>query len=181
MAAPLREKAEAFSVRGSGPQGLRRPRFSFFRFTCQTSRSLATPSPVTPEPPKPAHPTWPRGWPDDSPYENSEGLRGRVIAPRRRRVQRPYIGFGSRHCQPPTSQNTYFDSTTQVRRPLCTAHETDGPSASQTLQIRPSNPGLAPHCGHIPPPFLRNSRRGMRNAWGSATTHNALISTVQSP
>ena len=31
---------------------------------------------------------------------NSEGLRGRAIAPRRRRFQRPYIGFGSRHCQP---------------------------------------------------------------------------------
>src|SRR5690242_17455299 len=38
MTAPFPEKAEAFSVRGSGPQGLRRPRFSFFRFTCQTAR-----------------------------------------------------------------------------------------------------------------------------------------------
>ena len=45
MTAPFPEKAEAFSVRGSGPQGLRRPRFSFFRFTCQTARNLAVPLP----------------------------------------------------------------------------------------------------------------------------------------
>jgi len=76
MAAPLGEEAEAFSFRGSGPQGLRRPRFSFFRFTCQTSRSLTAPSLLFSrglyykvEPSKPVHPTWPRGWPDDSPYE----------------------------------------------------------------------------------------------------------------
>ena len=31
---------QTFSVRGSGPQGLRRPRFSFFRFTCQTAGAL---------------------------------------------------------------------------------------------------------------------------------------------
>src|ERR671927_384413 len=31
-------RRQAFSDRGSGPQGLRRPRFSFFRFTCQTAR-----------------------------------------------------------------------------------------------------------------------------------------------
>jgi hypothetical protein len=30
MTVSLAKKAEAFSVRGSGPQGLRRPRFSFF-------------------------------------------------------------------------------------------------------------------------------------------------------
>ena len=40
--------------RGSGPQGLRRPRFSFFRFTCQTARNREVPLPGTPEsPPKP--------------------------------------------------------------------------------------------------------------------------------
>jgi hypothetical protein len=44
MTVPVTDKAEAFSVRGSGPQGLRRPRFSFFRFTCQTARNLAAPS-----------------------------------------------------------------------------------------------------------------------------------------
>ena len=31
------------SARGRGPQGLRRPRFSFFRFTCQTARDRVAP------------------------------------------------------------------------------------------------------------------------------------------
>jgi hypothetical protein len=33
------------SVRGRGPQGPRRPRFSFFRFTCQTARDHGDPLP----------------------------------------------------------------------------------------------------------------------------------------
>ena len=36
-------EGKAFSVRGSGPQGLRRPRFSFFRFTFQTAREPGGP------------------------------------------------------------------------------------------------------------------------------------------
>jgi len=35
---PDRTFREIAFRRGSGPQGLRRPRFSFFRFTCQTAR-----------------------------------------------------------------------------------------------------------------------------------------------
>src|SRR5439155_22770461 len=35
--------------RGSGPQGLRRPRFSFFLFTCQTARNHGGPVPGSPE------------------------------------------------------------------------------------------------------------------------------------
>jgi len=54
-------RRQAFSGRGSGPQGLRRPRFSFFRFTCQTTRDPEGPrlplSPARPareqKPPKP--------------------------------------------------------------------------------------------------------------------------------
>src|SRR6476646_795413 len=42
-------RRQAFSGRGSGPQGLRRPRFSFFRFTCQTAREpWRSPFPVKP-------------------------------------------------------------------------------------------------------------------------------------
>src|SRR6476661_2734168 len=43
-----------FPIQGGGPQGLRRPRFSFFRFTCQTARgSRGSPLPGEPrEPPK---------------------------------------------------------------------------------------------------------------------------------
>jgi hypothetical protein len=69
---------------------------------------------------------------------NSEGLRGRAIAPRRRRVQRTYIGFGSRHCQPPASRNTYFESTTPVRRLFAPHTNSDGPDLSRT----PANPAV---------------------------------------
>jgi len=40
--------------RGGGPQGLRRPRFSFFRFTCQTAR-------------EPHGPHFPANWKADGP------------------------------------------------------------------------------------------------------------------
>jgi len=81
----------AFSVRGSGPQGLRRPRFSFFRFTCQTARNLAAPSSQSllrqdPETRKPAHPTRRREHGHEEHGRmlghrvNSEGLRRRAIA-----------------------------------------------------------------------------------------------------
>jgi hypothetical protein len=36
---PLKESPSANPPQQNGPQGLRRPRFSFFRFTCQTARN----------------------------------------------------------------------------------------------------------------------------------------------
>jgi hypothetical protein len=41
--------SKQFRDRGSGPQGLRRPRFSFFLFTCQTARNHGGPVPGSPE------------------------------------------------------------------------------------------------------------------------------------
>ena len=76
---PAASRSAHVSDRGRGPQGLRRPRFSFFRFTCQTAGT-------------PAHSTRRR----EHGHEHgrmlghrvdSEGLRGRAIAPRRRRTQ----------------------------------------------------------------------------------------------
>src|SRR5262249_9542105 len=40
--------ARRFPRPGDGPQGLRRPRFSFFRFTCQTARDRVAPLSRTP-------------------------------------------------------------------------------------------------------------------------------------
>ena len=94
MTVPLTEKAEAFSDRESGPQGLRRPRFSFFRFTCQTARNLAARRPVHLAPARirqgrrnqnPAHPTRRREHGHQEHGRmlghrvNSEGLRRRAI------------------------------------------------------------------------------------------------------
>jgi len=78
MAAPLKEKAEALTVRGSGPQGLRRPRFSFFRFTCQTARRpWRSPSPVS----RRAAETQGRRPKSAICHTVGEELRRRVIAP----------------------------------------------------------------------------------------------------
>ena len=121
MTALSRGVAEAFPIRGRGPQGLRRPRFSFFRFTCQTARNLAAPSSalrlslaLTPrlgaretreKPPKPAHPTWP--WAGRMIHRaNSEGLLKARHRIKRRRAKRTYIGFGRGHCQRLRTQNT---------------------------------------------------------------------------
>jgi hypothetical protein len=76
---PFSRRRQAFSDRGSGPQGLRRPRFSFFRFTCQTARrSWRSPSPVNRRAAE-AHDFRPRSevW-----HTIGEELRRRVIAPK---------------------------------------------------------------------------------------------------
>ncbi len=108
MTALISQGRQAFPVRESGPQGLRRPRFSFFRFTCQTARNLAAPSPAESpagetktHPPDAATRTWPclngrmLGH-----RVNSEGLRRCAIAPSGGAPKRTYIGFGELYCQP---------------------------------------------------------------------------------
>jgi hypothetical protein len=102
---PRFRRRRTFSVRGSGPQGLRRPRFSFFRFTCQTARNRDGSVVPTPAPKG-------SGAGDARTSDmaiahgrmihriNSEGLRGRAIAPRGGASKRPYIGFSPRYCQP---------------------------------------------------------------------------------
>jgi hypothetical protein len=86
------------STRGGGPQGPRRPRFSFFRFTCQTARDRGVPLSGSPgEPSKPKPPTEIGCWSPNI----SEELRRRVIAPRRRRTVFAYIGRRRGDCQQP--------------------------------------------------------------------------------
>jgi hypothetical protein len=84
-------------VRGSGPQGLRRPRFSFFLFTCQTSRNPRVPSPRTGErskPPASDH---------DRKLFHTGSVRSFEGAPSRRNADGAplwrYIGFCRRGCQ----------------------------------------------------------------------------------
>ena len=43
---PTEQSAKLSHCRKRGPQGLRRPRFSFFLFSCQTARGLRTPLPL---------------------------------------------------------------------------------------------------------------------------------------
>jgi hypothetical protein len=101
-------------VRGSGPQGLRRPRFSFFRFTCQTSRNLAAPSPAKAEAAETRrHPPWPQDHGRMLCHRmNSEGASPTRHRAKRRRAKRTYIGWGGSHCQPFRRRN----SVAKIRR-----------------------------------------------------------------
>src|SRR5689334_23599026 len=72
--------AQRFLALRGGPQGLRRPRFSFFRFTCQTARRSW-------RPPLPGVPREPTETPSRRPkpavcHTNGEELRRRAIAPK---------------------------------------------------------------------------------------------------
>ena len=71
------------SDRGRGPQGLRRPRFSFFRFTCQTARDKPSPAPPRG---KAAEARSFRSRSEDWSPNISEELQRRAAAPRRRRA-----------------------------------------------------------------------------------------------
>src|SRR5262249_18708832 len=89
---------------GRGAQGLRRPRFSFFRFTCQTARDQGGPPPGEPES---RRSLWP-------PIEIGclvtniiDELQRRAIAPRRRRAKLSrYIGVRTALCQRPTGRKS---------------------------------------------------------------------------
>ena len=155
----------AFSVRGSGPQGLRRPRFSFFRFTCQTPRNLAAPSPANAraaETPRIRHGH--KIMAGCSFTVNSEGLRRRAIAPKRAARREVYIGFRSRHCQRPRRQNERCEFVDEAA--IFTGSEAARQSRGTTQRSAWIGlfTHLAPHCGHIPPPFFAQSCRGRRNA-----------------
>ena len=95
----------SFSVQVGGPQGLRRPRFSFFRFTFQTTRSLSAPLPYPrvgeTRSSDAATRTWPsRAWPDArSPCEQCGASQTRHSASGGA-PKRVYIVFGCRYCQP---------------------------------------------------------------------------------
>ena len=169
------EKAEAFPVRGSGPQGLRRPRFSFFRFTCQTSRSLRAP----PLPLRDA-PAWGaacKGRAAETRTSvmaildhgrmlghrvNSEGLRGRAIAPRRaaRREGVYSLAWTALSTAAPPKSPLWIVGRKLARK--------RGPAKSANFgrELRRSKlaPGHYPvpaagagpwsHCGHIPQAFF---------------------------
>ena len=98
------------SDRGRGSQGLRRPRFSFFRFTCQTARDQAKPHSPTKRRAvevKSRRNSWlPIAIGAESP-NISEELRRHAVAPRRRRAELTgYIGVARRKSQhPPAPEN----------------------------------------------------------------------------
>jgi hypothetical protein len=80
--------------------------------------------------------------------ENSEGLRRRAIAPkRRRRAKKGYIVFAPGCCQP-------FG---RRKNALWIVHWAANFAGPNSVFRRPRSP----HCGHIPPPFFALSYRGV--------------------
>jgi hypothetical protein len=169
--------------RDNGPQGLRRPRFSFFRFTCQTARDRGGPTLRKPgEPSKPLLPT-------------EIGRRVRVLktrsvrsfagAPSRRGGRRTVNGLYRPRPQALSTvvnagrweicvrtaamvQRTCADGPSRRRpaRPTSARPDAGGPP-----RMPDAGPGKAlvmvvhnadarpsavptPYCGHIPPTFL---------------------------
>ena len=148
--------------RSGGPQGLRRPRFSFFRFTCQTAR-------------KPGGFHSPMGREADEAKASdhnrmpvpaiSEELRRRAIAPvsGRRAVWTGLYG------RPNVVVNRKPLCTLLVARPrLQRLSQFSRFAVRQLLR-------LAPHLGHIPPPFLA------RRAWGILIEHRLSCRPVRAP
>jgi hypothetical protein len=132
---PPPESKTSVLVRGSGPQGLRRPRFSFFLFTCQTARGPGGPrSPVNRRAVEAFRPRQRSGASSPSPVRSFEG------APSRREADgAPYSAIYSR--RDPAM------STPKARN-----------IASFALQRLPRNRSSAT-CGRRPFPCREESRR----------------------
>ena len=142
MTALFRKKPKPSSSRG-GPQGLRRPRFSFFRFTCQTARKpcgfppLGAPGRRTKRPTKFEPPTTFRR---SCPHISEELLEARFRAVKRTaRRMSEVIWAWDRPCQHESLiWRTAAFPAIPVLRP----------------SLRGSRPQTCwPHLGHIHPPF----------------------------
>ena len=132
------------SVFGDGPQGLRRPRFSFFRFTCQTARNQGGPTlRRTGEPSKPAASDW-----DRKPgHRLSVRIRRHAVAPRRRRAElTQYIGFRPPQCQHPEGLGNGSEpaSVRGLRGPAATAVFASNIGGLERVE-RPAGAVLGPH------------------------------------
>jgi hypothetical protein len=89
--------------RESGPQGLRRPRFSFFLFTCQTARGRSRPLPF--EKPKSHRSSSLRSGPEAFSLISVRSFRGAPSRRGERRAVWAYIGPARFQCQHPAPKN----------------------------------------------------------------------------
>ena len=142
----------------SSPQGLRRPRFSFFRFSCQTARNLSVPPPERPEGRRSL--TLPMQISEAWSPNISEVLRRRTITPRADGAPYPpYIVFNPDGCQPVRPKNAIAwlppPRSTKSGRPLFEVEKEAAPIKGLLPGRKTVRPPRAPHCGHIHRPFLR--------------------------
>jgi hypothetical protein len=166
-------KVDPRTSQQSSPQGLRRPRFSFFRFTCQTARDRDGPTRrQAGEPSKfqASDPDRTLGSPNIS-----EVLRRRDIAPRggQRAVWGLYsLAAGGLSTPKPESRDHKIAASFALNRdrlgpPIRAAtRRNDAKFSRSSLWLRwagrewRGNRGImcgvpvTPHCGHIPRPFF---------------------------
>ena len=154
-------RRQAFSDRGSGPQGLRRPRFSFFRFTCQTARDQEDPLSETPESRRSPKP------PTETGCLVTLSVRSFAGAPSRRKAGGAplwgYIGSGRGPCQQPSSAKFSANSYCGWPRPQPSCRVFRGP--------------LAPHWRHIPTALFGPGK----GQWSRHESNNARATNVDAP
>ena len=175
----LAEKPKLSRFEDCGPQGLRRPRFSFFRFTCQTARNRAVPPTSKPEGRRSL--TLPIGNRKLGHRISVRCFAGASSRPKGgRRAERVYIGLRRALCQQIHARKIAGFGSAQ-----CKARGGRGPAASQGAR-GPGNcaaGGATPYCGHIPPPFFALGGRcqfgglsapGSHESWPVRRTRNRL-------
>ena len=146
----LAEKPKLSRFEDCGPQGLRRPRFSFFRFTCQTARNRAVPPTSKPEGRRSL--TLPIGNRKLGHRISVRCFAGASSRPKGgRRAKRVYIGLRRALCQQIHARKIAGFGSAQ-----CKARGGRGPAASQRARGTGNcaGGGVTPYCGHIPRPFF---------------------------
>jgi hypothetical protein len=146
--------------RESGPQGLRRPRFSFFLFTCQTARGRSRPLPF--EKPKSRRNSSLRSGPEAFSLISVRSFRGAPSRRGERRAVWAYIGPARFHCQHPAPKNVreYVTKARASRAAAAGREKLTLPSAAQQ-----SAPG--------PTRYMGGSRRPRKPC--SVLTPNAAL------
>ena len=130
--------------RGRGPQGLRRLRFSFFLFTCQTARERGAPTlRRTEEPTKLRHPRT-TGWRFTVPVRSFRGASSRRNAVAG--ADGPYIGGGSIRCQ--RENRKFFDTHFRRRANSREATRNGRDLCANRHLVSPKQTSM-PHRSHI--------------------------------
>jgi hypothetical protein len=132
-------------ARESGPQGLRRPRFSFFLFTCQTARGPGGPRPPAKRRAVEASRFRPR-----SDAFSLSSVRSFEGAPSHREADgAPYRTIYSRRrpaMSTPHARNTKASAAPSGPQVPAADRHLDGPTCNGKRST--------PHCGHIPPTYF---------------------------
>lgn len=142
----------------SGPQGLRRPRFSFFRFTCQRARRTMSPNLCN----QATEPSAPDRLRVHFPPNIVEELQRHAIAPRRRRTVSALICPLAPDCQPDSAPKSRAVDNSPRGLTGLMLHTWGGPLQASNTQADMVRSSLISRARAVLPPQCRAlcSRRG---------------------